>query len=114
MKTKEELNALKKEVENVSQKLAELSDDELKEVAGGQVYGFIPILIATTTTGIAASLQGNVATALQATVPGVNVVSEDSRPGASMTVRVRGTSSVTQSNDPLIIVDGMNIGTSDE
>ena len=35
MKTKEELNALKAEVETLSKKLAELSEDELKEVAGG-------------------------------------------------------------------------------
>ena len=35
MKTKEELNALKEEVETVSRKLAELTDEELAEVFGG-------------------------------------------------------------------------------
>ena len=35
MKTKEELNALKEEVETLNSKLAELTDDELKEVVGG-------------------------------------------------------------------------------
>lgn len=35
MKTKEELNALKNEVEALNKKLSELTDDELKEVAGG-------------------------------------------------------------------------------
>ncbi len=35
MKTKEELNALKEEVETVSRKLAELTDEELEQVAGG-------------------------------------------------------------------------------
>ena len=35
MKTKEELEALKKEVETLNKKLTELSDDELKEVTGG-------------------------------------------------------------------------------
>ena len=35
MKTKEELNALKEEVETLNKKLAELSEDELKDVAGG-------------------------------------------------------------------------------
>ena len=35
MKTKEELNALKNEVKNLNAKLAELSEDELKEVSGG-------------------------------------------------------------------------------
>lgn len=35
MKTKEELNALKEEVETLNKKLAELSEDELKLVTGG-------------------------------------------------------------------------------
>ena len=35
MKTKEELNALKDEIEVLNKKLAELSEDELKQVAGG-------------------------------------------------------------------------------
>ena len=35
MKTKEELNALKEEVEALNNKLAELSDEELQQVAGG-------------------------------------------------------------------------------
>ena len=35
MKTKEELNALKEEAETLIKKLAELSEDELKQVSGG-------------------------------------------------------------------------------
>ena len=35
MKTKEELNAIKNEVETVSRKLAELTDEELSQVTGG-------------------------------------------------------------------------------
>ena len=35
MKTKEELQELKKEVEALTAKLGELTQDELKEVAGG-------------------------------------------------------------------------------
>ena len=35
MKTKEELNALKEEVETVSRKLRELTDDEMEQVTGG-------------------------------------------------------------------------------
>ena len=37
MKTKEELNALKNEVKTLNKKLAELSEEELKEVSGGLV-----------------------------------------------------------------------------
>ena len=35
MKTKEELNALKEEVEALSAKLHELTDEELEQVSGG-------------------------------------------------------------------------------
>ena len=35
MKTKEELNALKEEVETLNKKLAELTDEELEQVSGG-------------------------------------------------------------------------------
>ena len=38
MKTKEELNALKEEVETLNKKLAELTEDELKQVSGGGDY----------------------------------------------------------------------------
>ena len=41
MKTKEELNALKEEVETVSKKLHELTEEELAQVSGGVVPDFI-------------------------------------------------------------------------
>lgn len=37
MKTKEELNALKAEVETLSEKLRELTEDELEQVIGGRI-----------------------------------------------------------------------------
>ena len=37
MKTKEELNALKEEVETVSKKLHELTEEELAQVTGGNI-----------------------------------------------------------------------------
>ena len=40
MKTKEELNALKEEVETLNEKLAELTDEELAQVSGG---GNVPL-----------------------------------------------------------------------
>ena len=42
MKTKEELNALKEEVETLSRKLHELTDEELAQVSGGS--GTAPVL----------------------------------------------------------------------
>lgn len=59
---------------------------------------------------VAANPVSNVAQALQGRLPGVNVVSQDGRPGASVTVRVRGGGSITQSNDPLYVVDGFPVG----
>lgn len=45
MKTKAELNELKSEVEALSNKLAELSDDELAEVTGGEKRpSFLPFI----------------------------------------------------------------------
>ena len=37
MKTAEELNALKNEVETLNKKLAELSEEELAQVSGGEI-----------------------------------------------------------------------------
>ena len=45
MKTKEELNALKEEVETVSKKLQELTDEELAQVSGGGLPGNIKHVI---------------------------------------------------------------------
>ena len=39
MKTKEELNALKEEVEALNKKLHELTEEELKQVSGGVSIG---------------------------------------------------------------------------
>lgn len=47
----------------------------------------------------------NVAQALQGKMAGV-VVTLGNSPGAAPQIRVRGTKSITQSNDPLVIVDG--------
>lgn len=38
MKTKEELNALKEEVESLNKKLAELTEEELTQVSGGDAF----------------------------------------------------------------------------
>ena len=39
MKTKEELDTLKEEVETLNKKLAELTEEELEQVAGGSFDG---------------------------------------------------------------------------
>ena len=46
------------------------------------------------------------AEALAGKIAGVQVTTVDGQPGADINIRVRGATSVTQSNDPLFIVDG--------
>ncbi|MFA7584247.1 MAG: SusC/RagA family TonB-linked outer membrane protein, partial [Proteiniphilum sp.] len=67
-------------------------------------------------TGSVASVRGdaittapvtNVAQALQGKLPGVNVTSQDGRPDAEISIRVRGGGSISQSNDPLVLIDGI-------
>ncbi|MDO5971271.1 TonB-dependent receptor [Flavivirga aquimarina] len=48
----------------------------------------------------------SVTSALQGSVPGVNIISGGGQPGNSPTIRIRGTSSINASADPLIILDG--------
>ena len=62
--------------------------------------------------------------ALQGRLPGVDITANSGDPGAGMQIRIRGTSSINSSSDPLIVVDGMpyetsvpadfNFGTADE
>jgi len=67
-------------------------------------------------TGSVASVSGktisaipvtNVAQAMQGKLPGVSVVSQDGRPDADVSIRVRGGGSISQSNQPLILIDGV-------
>lgn len=67
-------------------------------------------------TGAVASITGkdiatvpvaNAAQALQGKLAGVQVVTSSGAPGASISIRVRGGNSITQSNEPLILVDGI-------
>ena len=53
------------------------------------------------------------AEALKGRLPGVNVTSADGEPGASIRIRVRGGTSISQSNEPLYIVDGLIVGSID-
>jgi TonB-linked SusC/RagA family outer membrane protein len=67
-------------------------------------------------TGSVASVNGealrevpssNVTQALQGRVAGVDISQTSTRPGATMQIRIRGERSLTGSNDPLIVLDGI-------
>lgn len=53
----------------------------------------------------------DVSQALQGKLAGVTVVSQDGRPGGEVSIKVRGGGSISQSNDPLFIVDGFPVST---
>jgi TonB-linked SusC/RagA family outer membrane protein len=55
---------------------------------------------------LAAVPVASAAEALQGKISGVQVTSVDGQPGADINIRVRGATSVTQSNEPLYIIDG--------
>lgn len=67
-------------------------------------------------TGSVASIKGdavrdvpspNITQALQGRLAGVEINQTDSRPGAAMQIRIRGVRSLTGSNNPLIVLDGI-------
>ncbi len=67
-------------------------------------------------TGSVASIGGdvmrevpsaNLSQALQGRLPGVEFSQTSSQPGAAMQIRIRGTRSLTATNDPLVVLDGI-------
>ena len=67
-------------------------------------------------TGSVASMKGdvirevpsaNITQALQGRVAGVDMQQTDSKPGSTLQIRIRGTRSLTASNDPLVVLDGI-------
>lgn len=67
-------------------------------------------------TGSVASINGdkmrevpsaNVSQALQGRMAGVQISQTSTKPGATMQIRIRGTRSLTATNDPLIVLDGI-------
>lgn len=90
--------------------------EELGEVEVNAGYGKMK---KSDLTGALASVKGDALTkastasvdqALAGKVSGVRVASSSGQPGEAATVQIRGISSLTGSNDPLYVVDGMPIG----
>jgi TonB-linked SusC/RagA family outer membrane protein len=52
---------------------------------------------------------GTIDQVLQGTSPGVHVTSTSGEPGGAMSVRIRGTSSITGNSEPLYVIDGFPI-----
>ncbi len=67
-------------------------------------------------TGSVASISGdvmrdvpasNISQALQGRLPGVEMSQTNTKPGSAMQIRIRGSRSLTASNDPLVVLDGI-------
>ena len=50
---------------------------------------------------------GNITQALQGRVAGLDLQQNDTRPGATLQIRIRGTRSLSADNNPLIVLDGI-------
>ena len=70
-------------------------------------------------TGSVASLSGdkmrgsmaaNVNQALQGRIAGVTVSQNSGQPGSAVSIRIRGTASVNGGNEPLYVIDGVQVG----
>ncbi len=70
-------------------------------------------------TGSVASISGdvmrdvpsaNISQALQGRISGVDLSQTNTKPGATMQIRVRGARSLNASNDPLVVIDGIPFG----
>jgi TonB-dependent starch-binding outer membrane protein SusC len=94
-----------------------LSSDasEIEEVV---VVGYGATVKKKEATGATANLKGEVIEnlplqsfdrALQGRLPGVQVQSSNGVPGGAVSVRIRGTGSITAGNEPLYIVDGIQL-----
>lgn len=96
-----------------SLKITLLEDDELLEEV--IVVGYGTAKKSDVTGSIASIKEGtikevpasNAAAALQGRVAGVQIKQTSTRPGQESQIRIRGTRSLTASNDPLIVVDGI-------
>ena len=79
MKTKEELNALKEEVEAVNEKLQELTPEELEQVTGGRFDGPIGEIVVA---------KFSADEALQVKAEGVQIPTSG-QPGSGVSICVR-------------------------
>jgi hypothetical protein len=97
---------------NVEMRTAAVSLDAVVVTALGQSAAKRSLGTAQQTvqgTAIAQTQRENFVNALSGRIAGVDVVSSSGVPGASTSIVIRGVSSISSSNQPLMIVDGLPI-----
>lgn len=100
------------DVINVEMRTAAISLDALEATAMGQTASRRSMGSSQQTVGgteIAQAQKENWANALQGRVAGLEVVSASGVPGASAQIIIRGVSSISGSNSPLLIIDGLPV-----
>jgi TonB-linked SusC/RagA family outer membrane protein len=110
MKTKE-VNIGNNTVFNVVLEEESIGIDEIVAIGYGtkirkEVTGSIAKV---TTAELSKNLTSDVTGALQGRTAGVQITQQGGQPGAAMRIRVRGSSSINSSGDPLIVIDGVPI-----
>jgi len=107
-----EISVGQQQVINVTMETSDTSLDEVVVIGYGTTKrrDLTGAVASVSGEKIAAVPVANAAQALAGKLPGVNVTSQDGRPDANISIRVRGGGSISQSNDPLFIVDGFPVG----
>ena len=59
------------------------------------------------TSDVLGSGETNFTTALSGKVPGLQIISTSGTPGASASIKIRGSTSITGNNSPLMVIDGV-------
>ncbi|MRM82812.1 SusC/RagA family TonB-linked outer membrane protein [Riemerella anatipestifer] len=95
----------------VAQKVKKDSVKEIEEVVmvafGKQKKEAVVGAVSSVSQSVIANQQAtSVVSAIQGTVPGVNLVTSGGQPGTNPSIRIRGYGSINASQDPLIILDG--------
>ncbi len=104
-----------KSVINISLKSETIGLDEVVAVGYGTMKksDLTGSVASVRSDDIVAMPVADVSQAMQGKMAGVSVTSQDGRPGAEVSIKIRGGGSISQSNDPLILIDGVSGSLSD-
>ena len=95
---------------NIALSAASVTLDQMVVVGyGAQRRSDLTGSVASVTPNVAQTPTLSLEQALQGAAPGVMVTQASSAPGAALSIRVRGGSSVTGNNEPLYVIDGFPI-----
>jgi len=107
--TSQEITVGSRSAVNVTMAASDIGLDEIVVIGYGTVKK-------SDLTGSVASIRGdvmrdvqssNISQALQGRISGVEMAQTSTKPGATMQIRIRGSRSLTASNEPLVVVDGI-------